>query len=62
MSMNCWNKGSLYVSELVKQAMMVVTIIASALISLDYGFCLKRMSLVRMKNSVPKKGKNLLGF
>jgi len=39
-------------TELIKQAMMVVTIIASALIYNDYGLCLKQMKLVRRKNSV----------
>ena len=44
-------------SELIKQAMMVVTIIASALIYNDYGLCLKQMKLVRRKNSVIENGK-----
>jgi len=39
-------------TELIKQALMVVTIIASALISNDYGLCLKQMKLVRRQNSV----------
>merc|ERR1712147_366503 len=41
--------------ELVKQAMMIVTIIASALICNDYGLCLKQMNLVRRKNSLIEK-------
>jgi len=41
-------------TELIKQAMMVVTIIASALICNDYGLCLKQMKLVKRKNSVIK--------
>ena len=36
---------------------MVVTIIASALISNDYGLCLKQMKLVRRQNSVIENGK-----
>jgi len=39
-------------TELIKQAMMVVTIIASALIYNDYGLCLQQMKLVKRKNSV----------
>ena len=44
-------------SELIKQAMMVVTIIASALIYNDYGLCLQQMKLVKRKNSVIENGK-----
>ena len=51
MSIQCKN------SELIKQAMMVVTIIASALIYNDYGLCLKQMKLVKRKNSVIENGK-----